>query len=136
MRKILLSFLVLIMLTPSLACAMPVCAEPAKAVAAAKMPCGDHMNMEHHGDKKEKKSSSGMLMKDCMGLELQVADNGPVLHKPDVTKDLPIVMALNVEPVSVWTLGNVSTIRGPPPDWPGHSQTRPSILLTTQRLRI
>ncbi len=136
MRKILLSFLMLIMLTPSLACAMPVCAEPAKAAVTAKMPCGDHMNMEHHGDKKEKKSSSGMLMKDCMGLELQVADNGPVIHKPDVTKDLPIVMAFNVEPVHVWTVGDISGIRGPPPDWPSHFQTQPSIILTTQRLRI
>ncbi len=125
----------LIMLTPSLACAMPVCAEPAKAVAAAQMPCGDHMNMEHHGDKKEK-SSSGMLMKDCMGLELQVADNGPVIHKPDVSKDVPVILALNVQPVSSWTLGNVTVIRGPPPDWPSHFQTQPSIILTTQRLRI
>lgn len=75
-------------------------------------------------------------MKDCLGLEFQVADNGPSIQKLDVTKDLPIVMALNVEPVSIWTLGNVSTIRGPPPDWPDYSQTRPSILLTTQRIRI
>lgn len=137
MRKFLLSFLMLIMLTPSLACAMPVCAEPAQAAKPMAMsdmpPCH---GMEHHGDKKEKKSSSGMLMKDCMGLELQVADNGPVIHKPDVTKDLPIVMAFNVEPVHVWTVGDISGIRGPPPDWPSHFQTQPSIILTTQRLRI
>jgi len=126
----------LIMLTPSLACAMPVCAEPAQAakpMAMSEIPCH---GMEHHGDKKEKKSSSGMLMKDCMGLELQTADNGPVIQKPDISKNAPVILALNVQPVSVWTLGNVTSIRGPPPDWPSHSQTKPSIILTTQRLRI
>lgn len=133
MRKFLLSFLILLMLTPSLACAMPVCANPAEA-AAAKPPCADHM--DHHGDKKEKKSSSGMLMKDCMGLELQVADNGPSIHKPDVSKDLPFIAVVAILPVSVLTPGDTTGIRGPPPDWPGHSQTQPSILLTTQRLRI
>ena len=136
MRKILLSFLMLIMLTPSLACAMPVCAEPAKAakpMAMSDMPCP---SMDHQGKAKEKQSSSGMLMKDCMGLELQVADNGPVVHKPDISKDVPVVLAFNIEPVTAWTLDNVRTIRGPPPDWLGHSQTKSSILLTTQRLRI
>ena len=136
MRKFLLSVLMLIMLTPSLACAMPVCAEPAQAakpMAMSDIPCH---GMDHHSDKKEKKSSSGMLMKDCMGLELQTADNGPVIYKPDISKDVPVILAFNVQPVSVWTSGNVSSIRGSPPDWPGHSQTKPSILLTTQRLRI
>lgn len=136
MRKILLSFLMLIMLTPSLACAMPVCAEPAQAakpMSMSEMPCH---GMDHHSDKKEKKSSSGMLMKDCMGLELQVTDNGPVIHKPDISKDAPAILALNIEPVSVWTLAEATEIRGPPPDWPSHFQTQPSIILTTQRLRI
>ena len=123
------------MLMPSLACAMPVCAEPAKVATTPKTPCGGH-NMDHQGDKQEKKSGSGMLMKDCMGLELQVADNGPVIHKPDISKDISVILALDIQPVSVWALGNTSGIRGPPPDWPALSQTQPSILLTTQRLRI
>jgi len=155
MRKILLSFLMLIMLTPSLACAMPVCAAPA---AAAQAQCAakhkgmahninageDHSGMnhnahagkDHHAGKQEKQSSSGMLMKDCMGVELQKADNSPSIHKPDLSKDAPAILAFNVQPVSVWTLDDVRGIRGPPPDWPSYSQTQPSIILTTQRLRI
>lgn len=126
----------LIMLTPSLACAMPVCAEPAQAanpMAMLDMPCP---SMDHQGKAQEKKSSPGMLMKDCMGLELQVSDNGPVIHKPEISKDVPVVLAWNIESVTAWTLGNVRAIRGPPPDWPSHFQTQPSIILTTQRLRI
>ncbi len=125
-----------IMFMPSLACAMPVCAEPAqtaKPMAMAEMPCH---GMEHHGDKKEKKSSSGMLMKDCMGLEFQVADDAPSLHKPDVTKDPPAILAAYILPVTTWTLADTRGIRGPPPEWPALSQTQPSIILTTQRLRI
>lgn len=136
MRKILLSFLMLVMLTPSLACAMPVCTEPAQAAKPMNMPDMPCHGMDHHSDKKEKKSSSGMLIKDCVGLELQVADNGPVIHKPDVSKNAPAILALNIEPVSVWTLAETTEIRGPPPDWPSHFQTQPSIILTTQRLRI
>lgn len=136
MKQVFLGFLMLLMLTPSMVCAMPICAQPARAVklmTMSEMPCHD---MDHHGDKAEKKSNSSMLMKDCMGLELQVADNGPVIHKPDLSKDVPVILAFNVQPVSVWTSGNVSSIRGPPPDWPSYSQTKPSIILTTQRLRI
>lgn len=136
MRETLLSFLMLIMLTPSLACAMPVCAEPtqaAKPMAMSEIPCH---GMQHYEDKTEKKSSSGMLMKDCMGLELQVADNGPVIHKPDISKDAPAILSLNTEPLTLWTLAEATEIRGPPPNWPSHFQTQPSIILTTQRLRI
>lgn len=134
MRAVLLSFLMLLMLTPSLACAMPVCAEPAQAAATKTPPCADHM--DHHGDKKEKKSSSTMLMKDCMGLELQVSDNGPVIHKPDVSKDLSFSVVTAILPPTLCTPGDTGVIRGPPPDWPSHALAQPSILLTTQRLRI
>ncbi|WP_148260431.1 hypothetical protein [Micavibrio aeruginosavorus] len=92
-----------------------------------------------HGSPRQdegKKSSSDMLMKDCLGLELLVVDNGPVIHKPDASKDVAVILALNIGPVTAWTLDNVRTIRGPPPDWPSHFQTQPSIILTTQRLRI
>lgn len=151
MRKILLSFLMLIMLTPSLACAMPVCAAPAAAAKAQCAAHAEHMSMAHNADagedhggmnhnshagKQEKQSSSGMLMKDCMGVELQKADNSPSIYKPDISKDAPVILAFNVQPVSVWTLDDVRGIRGPPPEWPSHSQTKPSIILTTQRLRI
>lgn len=133
MKKFLLSFLMLVMLTPSLACAMPVCADPVKA-AAAEQPCADHM--DHHEGKEQKSSGKVALMKDCTGVELQVADNAPSLQKPDLHKDFSFNLPADVQTVSVWTLSDTTGIRGPPPDWPAYSQVQPSILLTTQRLRI
>lgn len=75
-------------------------------------------------------------MKDCTGVELQVADNAPSLQKPDLHKDFSFNLPADVKAVSVWTLSHTAGIRGPPPDWPSHFQTQPSIILTTQRLRI
>lgn len=133
MRNFLLGFLTLIMLTPSLACAMPVCADPVKA-ATAGQPCADHM--DHHEGKEQKNSGKVALMKDCTGIELQVADNAPSFQKPDLLKDLSFNLPANIQTVSVWILSDTTTIRGPPPDWPTLSQSQPSILLKTQRLRI
>lgn len=133
MRKFLLSFLMLIMLTPSLACAMPICADPVEA-AATEQPCAGHTS--HGESKKEDQSGKVMLLKDCMGLELQVADSAASIQKPDLVKAIPFILAADIQTVPFWTVSDNTGIRGPPPDWPGHSQTRPSILLTTQRLRI
>lgn len=133
MKKMLFGILVFLMLTPSLACAMPVCFDKAEAVKA-NQPCAGHAS-EHHGDKSEPKSKKAGLMADCMGVDFQKADTAS-FEKPDLKSDsIHFIMADGL------ALNNVShtdagTIRGPPPDWPALSQTQPSILLTTQRLRI
>lgn len=137
MRKIFLCFLTIVMLMPSLACAMPVCGPQAQAEAAKKQPCAEHCtDCAGHAHKDQKKSGKPMLMKDCMGLEFQVTDNGPSIHKPDVTKDAPAILAAHVLPVMIWTPGDAVEIRGPPPEWPALSQIQPSIILTTQRFRV
>ena len=120
MKQFLLSFLMVVMLTPSLVCAMPVCMDEALA-AKAKMPCADHA--PHDSDKKENKSNKLTLMSDCAGVDMQKADTSS-WDKTDETASDFIVHR------------DVGTIRGPPPDWPALSRTQPSILLTTQRFRI
>lgn len=132
MRQILLGFLMLVMLTPSLVCAMPMCTDEALAAKAA-VPCADHV--DHHGDKKEGKSNKLTLMSDCAGVDMQKSDTAS-FEKLDLKSDLlPFVLPddLALDNLSHTDAGN---IRGPPPDWPALSQTQPSILLTTQRLRI
>ncbi len=133
MKKLLVGFLVLVMLTPSLACAMPMCVDEAQA-AKADRPCADHA--PHHGDTESTpKGNAGGLMADCMGVDFQTADTAS-LEKPDV-KTSPVVYALVSEMLSNFIAHtDVGTIRGPPPDWPALSRTQPSILLTTQRFRI
>lgn len=120
------------MLTPSLACAMPVCADEAKAVAV-KEHCADHAPGKA---KQDKKSGKVTFLKDCMGLEFQAADKGPAVQKPDQVKSFSFIIPADINPVSTWTLSDIGGIRGPPPDWSDHSQIQPSILLTTQRFRI
>ncbi|MGB4107834.1 MAG: hypothetical protein WBK55_08570 [Alphaproteobacteria bacterium] len=132
MRQLLLGFLMLMMLMPSLACAMPMCTDEAQATKAER-PCADHTS--HHGDKKSGQSGKVSLLVDCMGVDLQKADVTS-LEKPDLKFSF-VVYALADETVSDFiTHTDAGTIRGPPPDWPALSRTQPSILLTTQRFRI
>ena len=72
MRKVLVSILMLVMLTPSLACAMPLCDDAVKTVAIEK-PCAGHG--DHHTPGKEEAATKVALMKDCMGVDLQVVDD-------------------------------------------------------------
>lgn len=134
MRKFLLSFLILLMLTPSLACAMPTCDPKAQESAAATLPCAEH----HPGHQTEGKKESGKvnLLIDCMGVDMQKADTTASLDKFDLKKDLVVYALVAVASVSQLVSADVGTIRGPPPDWPTLSRTQPSILLTTQRFRI
>lgn len=132
MRQLLLGFLMLVMLTPSLVCAMPICTDEALA-AKAQVPCADHT--DHHGDKKEGKSNKLTFMSDCAGVDMQKADTAS-FEKPDLKSDpllFVLIDDLSLDNVAHTDAGN---IRGPPPDWPALSRTQPSILLTTQRFRI
>jgi hypothetical protein len=132
MRQLLLGFLMLVMLTPSLACAMPMCADETPA-AKAERPCADHA--PHPGEKKSDSKGGVGIMADCMGVDFQTADTAS-LEKPDV-KTSPILFAVADEiPLQLFGHTDAGTIRGPPPDWPALSRTQPSILLTTQRFRI
>lgn len=134
MRRFLTLMLVLLMLTPSLACAMPTCAPKAKESAAA-LPCAEHHPGHGTGSKKEGGKGNVNLLIDCMGVDMQKADTAS-LDKPDIKKDLVIYALVADVSASRFSPADVGTIRGPPPDWPAFSQTQPSILLTTQRLRI
>ena len=135
-KKALASFLILLMLTPSLVCAMPVCADEARA-AAAKQPCAGHHD-GHHDSKSSGDSKSGKvnLLKDCMSVDLQVSDNAPVLKKHDLQNGFHFTAITQADIRHDWALTDIRNIRGPPPDWPDLHQTQPSILLTTQRFLI
>ncbi len=123
MKKVLLGFLMLVMLTPSLACAMP-CADSRQTIQTT--PCADH----------DSRSSDKInLVIDCMGVDLQTADHQTVLVRPDASADL-LVYAL-ADQILLPRPGDAAPkILGPPPDTPAVSGTHPSILLTTKRIRL
>ncbi|MCC6597552.1 MAG: hypothetical protein IT559_02035 [Alphaproteobacteria bacterium] len=120
------------MLTPSLACAMPVCADDSRAEMTASQPCAEH----HSGQDSAKiKSDKVNLILDCMGVDLQKVDTASV-DKPNLKTHFVVytpAKAVIVQPV---THINAAIIRGPPPNRFLLSQSEPSILLTTQRFRI
>ncbi len=132
MNKLFLGFLMLVMLTPSLVCAMPICTDEALA-AKAKMPCADHA--PHDSDKKENKSNKLTLMSDCAGVDMQKSE-AVSFEKLDLKVDSLIYILADSLPLDNLAFANAGIIRGPPPDWPALSRTQPSILLTTQRFRI
>lgn len=122
----------LIMITPSLACAMPMCADEAQA-AKAEQPCANQVS--HHGDKKSGQSGKVSLLVDCMGVDLQKADTAN-LDKADLKFSFVVYAVTDETALHFIAHTDAGTIRGPPPDWPALSRTQPSILLTTQRFRI
>lgn len=130
MKKALLSFLMLIMLTPSLACAMPSCSDGQKTVSTAQQPCAEH----HSGPGDDKGGDTLNLLIDCMGVDLQTADTPADLKKPDLKTAVLVLMPVDDVMVSRWS-PDVNT-RGSPPDGLWRSRTQPPLLLTTQRFRI
>lgn len=132
MKKFLATLMMLVMLTPSLVCAMPVCAEPAK-IAAAEQPCTEHV--KKHGNDAEGKKKQVNFLQDCTGVDLQMA-SAPSIEKPDTQKDF-LFTAFDVPAMSAWSLGHIAGVRGPPPfEWVQVSQSLLPIFLTTQRIRV
>ena len=136
MRRLLVHLLMFVMLTPGLVCG------PFMGTGKAHAATGQMKSMPGcHGmamnDDTGGKSLSGhdgtMLFKDCAKIDLYGADHA-VLKKPDTGKVLFVSLA-GVAPVYVFTPADFHAQRGPPPDWHDLSQTRPSILLITQRFR-
>jgi hypothetical protein len=126
MKRFLLSLMVLVMLTPGLACA--------QFMDNHKAPMAKTMS---DCPKSKTSPEKGMtFFKDCLKVDLQQASSAPLLKNPDIAKhSFPFVqvLALNKEFSSP---GNHAA-RGPP--FEGRlslSGTQLPIFLMTQRLRI
>lgn len=123
MKRLLLTLLVFVMFTPSLACADICCPAGPKTVHSKDMPC-------HHP---EKKSAEIKFMKDCAQIDLQgAADHSLVKKQPFPAHDLfsPAVTS----PVALISAVNIPGIRAPPRRPEGISPL--PVYLSTQRLRI
>lgn len=134
MRKILLGLLMLVMLTPALACgAAMICVKQAQASQPAEeAPC--------HGQKQQDSGDNVqtalMLFKDCTGVDLAKSDSGPAtVKKPELQKSFGVMAWIDFAADTGFDLSATYQIRGPPPDFSGIA-TSPPILLTTRRFRI
>jgi hypothetical protein len=124
MKKVFLCLLMLLMLLPGMVCAMPVCMHGlTQAKAAAGAP-----GHTHHGH-------GLVFFKDCANTDLQTASYDVIITRPDTSSKALVTAGANIFQDGSVHPGNLWTIRDPPPDWPDGFSTRPSLLLTTQRLR-
>lgn len=131
MQKLFLGFLILVMLTPGLACGPFM----GMAKAQAAQPMMDMPDCKGMGmDGPEKSSDERVFFKDCSKTDLFSADQAS-LQKPDIDGKVFFTILVDAAPVYIFNPADTHSIRGPPPDWPDVSQTQPSILLTTQRFR-
>lgn len=138
MKRFLTHFLMFIMLMPGLACGPFMTAAKAHA-ATVQMKgmenCPGMGNMEKT-DQKTSSKYGPTFFKDCAHVDLQNADNHASLKNPDLSGSMfVLVFADTVQPERL-SPKSVNAIRGPPPDRPALSETQPSVLLTTQRLRV
>jgi hypothetical protein len=123
MKRLLLTLMMLVMLTPSLACAKICCPDSPKPSPSKEMPC-------HHQDKK---SSEIKFMKDCAQIDLQGVADQSLVKKQLVQADdffIPIEAAAIPFNHAVASHG----IRAPPRRL-GNFSPLP-VYLSTQRLRI
>lgn len=133
MRKLLIHLLMLVMLTPGLACGPVLGMAKAQAtqIAMPDMPDCKGMGMV---DQKKAPDGDHIFFKDCSKTDLFSADHAS-LEKPDLGSKVFFVAWVAAVPEYSFTPAETNAVRGPPPDWPGLSETQPSILLTTQRFR-
>lgn len=130
MRKILLGFMTLLMLTPVLTCVMAFCPMQS-AQAAEPKPCHQSEESQKDGQK-----TGPMFALDCMGIDLFQQDVQADVVQPDQSLDHINFAWFDLTSNYNALMSTSLFIRGPPPDWLALSRTQPSILLTTQRFRI
>lgn len=132
MRKCFLTFLMFLMVAPGLACGPFMAAHKAEAAqpAASMADCHD-MDMTSY----QQDSDKVMFFKDCLNVDLQSAGFHADVTGPDTFGKVFFVSWADTVPAAEILPGSADAIRGPPPDWPAFSLTRPATLLTTQRFR-
>ncbi len=132
MKDFFVSFLVFLLLTPSIACAMPVCLHETEEKGIVATPCSEH----HEGTQSKKDNVGGVrFMLDCMGVDLQKADTVSI-ENANVQLDPVHYLFINDAVLAQNIYEGRAFIREPPPDGSYHRTPHTSIILSTQRLRI
>lgn len=130
MRRIMLGFMTLLMLTPVLTCVMAFCPMQS-AQAAEPIPCHQSEEAQKDGQK-----SGPMFALDCMGVDLFQSGIPADLVQPDLSVDHIDFVWADITPHYDFLSASGHFIRGPPfDDSPPHLNNH-DLYLTTQRLRI
>ena len=130
MRRIMLGFMTLLMLTPVLTCVMAFCPMES-AQAAEPKPC--HQSEEAQKDGQQ---SGPMFALDCMGIDLFQTDAQADIVQPDLSIDHIDFVWADITANYDFLLTSGHFIRGPPFDTSPPHFNNHDLYLTTQRLRI
>ena len=131
MRKFLFSFLVLLMIMPSLLCAMPSCADKEGSVAQSEQPCANHYSNGLDGDNDINQVN---LLLDCMSVDLQKGDPSSY-DKANFETDLVAYDFLTVVLADPFAEIDSNSIRGSPSS-PDIYPTNLPVYQTTKRFRL
>ncbi|HVY13128.1 MAG TPA: hypothetical protein VHB73_06155 [Alphaproteobacteria bacterium] len=129
MKKALLILCAFLMLTPGLACAMPMC-QPSASHAPS---VTEHCDHNHAGGQH---SHGPMLNGECAKVDLQVSTDHPTVKAPSFSSIVFYDTALNDGLEQGFRLARFKAIRGPPPDWPGLATLSQNTFRATARIRI
>lgn len=129
MKQFALAFLTVLMLMPSLACAMPMCKSDAQASGTPPCHGATHANQENADQK-----TGGMLIQDCLDVDF-MAQNISYDIQPDLSLDSMDFAWADLSILHSFELQNINSIRGPP-IIPDQARTGQHTYLTTKRLRI
>jgi len=135
MKKFLLSLLILVMLTPGLACAKFMDNQKSPGQKPHMAMAGMAKGMPYCPKPGQKSDMGTLLFKDCAKIDLQQVNDAPSLKKVDIVKiSFPYILPQDL------TAGNFAVskgllIRGPPGP-PEIFRSYPPIFLATQRLRV
>lgn len=130
MRRILLGFITLLMLTPALTCVMAFCPLQS-ALAAEPKPCHQSEESQKDGQK-----NGPMFALDCMGVDLFQTDAQVDIVQPELLIYHIDFVWTDITPNYDFFLASSRFIRGPPFDASPPHTNNTDLYLTTQRLRI
>lgn len=133
MRNCFIAFLMLLMVTPSLVCAMSF---SSKETAAKMSPCPMHPNANIQIKNSTDKSKKIMLAIDCMGVNLYSVDTATIDNIDLKSVDKPLFVTFSIKSKIKKIIALSGASRGPPATWPSPAEMKIPTLYSTQRYRI
>lgn len=130
MQKLIVNALCVLMLIPSLVCAMPVCLDTAPETRSS-----DNSHCADAGKNAAAETNSVMLLVDCTGIDLQQSPAPFSLSDPVFSPDLSDAVNLAMGPAPALGHFRFHPIRGSP-GLPSSTQVQDPVYLTTERLRL
>lgn len=133
MREIVHYILIVLIVTPSLVCAMPCSKNDLDSQNAVEQTCLDHKPEPTQQNRVV--TGEIMLLIDCMNLDLQQTQSNIQIEKPDNNTFLSIAWFFYDD--LLYRLNYVEALKiRRPPSWIYDIRLSPPLILTTQRFRI